>query len=78
MPLSVAAGIVVGEMDGPGAKFWFKMAGGIVLAGIVLFIVLILFVKAVFAWGFLVAVLLLTVAALVFGWFVDRRNAGAL
>jgi hypothetical protein len=64
-------------VDGPGAKFWFKMAGGLVLGGIVLFIFLALFVKAIFAWGFLAALIVLAVLACGFGWFVDRRNAGA-
>ena len=68
---------MVREMDGPGAKFWFKMAGGLVLGGIVLFIFLALFVKAIFAWGFLAALIVLAVLACSFGWVVDRRNAGA-
>jgi uncharacterized membrane protein YjgN (DUF898 family) len=64
-------------VEGPGAKFWFKMAGGIVLAGIVLFIFLALFVKLIFAWSFLGALIVLAVLACAFGWVVDRRNAGA-
>jgi len=35
-----------------------------------------IFYKAIFAWGFLAACLVLAVLALVAGWFVDRRNAG--
>lgn len=53
------------------------MAGGLVLGGIVLFIFLALFVKAIFAWGFLAALIVLAVLACGFGWVVDRRNAGA-
>jgi NADH:ubiquinone oxidoreductase subunit 3 (subunit A) len=64
-------------VEGPGAKFWFKMAGGIVLGGIVLFIFLALFVKAIVAWGFLAALIVLAVLLCGFGWVVDRRNAGA-
>ena len=68
---------MVRQMDGPGAKFWFKMAGGLVLGGIVLFIFLAVFVKLIFAWSFLAALIVLAVLACSFGWFVDRRNAGA-
>ena len=53
------------------------MAGGIVLGGIVLFIFLALFVKAIVAWGFLAALIVLAVLLCSFGWVVDRRNAGA-
>jgi hypothetical protein len=63
-------------MDDLGASFWFKMAGLLVVGAIGLFIVMIIFVKAIYAWGFLGALLALAVIALVAGWFVDRRNAG--
>ena len=63
-------------MDDLGAKFWFKMAGVFVVGAIVLFIFMIIFLKAIYAWGFLAAFLALAVLALVAGWFVDRRNAG--
>jgi hypothetical protein len=63
-------------MDDLGAKFWFKMAGVFVVGAIALFIVMIIFLKAIYAWGFLAAFLALAVLALVAGWFVDRRNAG--
>ena len=59
-------------MDDLGAKFWFKMAGVFVVGAIVLFIFMIIFLKAIYAWAFLA----LAVLALVAGWFVDRRNAG--
>lgn len=63
-------------MDDLGAKFWFKMAGVFVVGAIALFIFMIIFLKAIYAWGFLAAFLALAVLALVAGWFVDRRNAG--
>ncbi|HEX4324216.1 MAG TPA: hypothetical protein VHZ77_06240 [Gaiellaceae bacterium] len=63
-------------MDDLGASFWFKMAGLFVVGAIVLFIFLIIFLKAIYAWGFLAAFLALAVLALGAGWFVDRRNAG--
>jgi hypothetical protein len=64
-------------MEGPGAKFWFKMAGLLVLAGIALFVALAIFTKLIFAWSFLGALVVLAVLACGFGWIVDRRNAGA-
>jgi hypothetical protein len=64
-------------MDDLGASFWFKMAGLFVVGAIALFIFTFIFFKAIYAWGFLGAFLALAVIALVAGWFVDRRNAGA-
>lgn len=64
-------------MDDLGASFWFKMAGLFVVGAIVLFIFMFIFLKAIYAWGFLAAMLALAVIALITGWFVDRRNAGA-
>jgi hypothetical protein len=64
-------------VDGPGAKWWFKMAGLLVLGGIALFVVLAIFTKLIFAWSFLGALIVLAVLACSFGWIVDRRNAGA-
>lgn len=63
-------------MDDLGASFWFKMAGLFVVGAIALFIFLFIFLKAIYAWGFLAALLVLAVLALVVGWSVDRRNAG--
>jgi len=63
-------------MDDPGAKFWWKLAGMFVIGAIVLFIVMVIFVKAIYAWGFLGTMLLLAVIALIAGYFTDRRNAG--
>lgn len=64
-------------MDGIGWSFWLKMAGLFVVGGIVLFILLAILVKAIYAWGFLAAFLLLALLACVAGYFMDRRNAGA-
>ena len=64
-------------MEGIGFKFWLKMAGLFVVGGIVLFIVLAILVRAIYAWGFLAAFLVLALLACIAGWFADRRNAGA-
>ncbi len=63
-------------MEDFGLKFWLKMAGLFVLGAIALFIVMWIFLSAIYAWGFLSAMLVLACGALVIGWFVDRRNSG--
>jgi hypothetical protein len=64
-------------MDDLGSGFWFKAAGIFVLGAIILFVVLVLLIKAIYAWGILAALLVLAVVASIFGWYADRRNAGA-
>jgi hypothetical protein len=63
-------------MDDYGWKFWLKVAGLFVLGGIGLFVVMWIFLTAVYAWGFLAALLVLALVALAFGWLHERRNAG--
>lgn len=60
-----------------GWGFWLKMAGLFVVGGIVLFIVLAILVKAIYAWGFLAAFLVVALLACIAGYLADRRNAGA-
>lgn len=67
----------VAVMDGIGWSFWLKWAGLFVLGGIVLFVVLAIFVKLIYAWGFLAAFLALALIACIAGYLADRRNAGA-
>ena len=62
-------------MDDLGAKFWFKLAGLFVVGAIALFIFMYIFLKAIYAWGFLATFLLIAVVALIAGYFADRRNA---
>ena len=63
-------------MDDYGWKFWLKVAGLFVLGAIGLFIVMWIFLTAIYAWGFFAAFLVLALVALTFGWLHDRRNAG--
>ncbi len=60
-------------MDDLGFKFWVKLFGAFVVGAIVLFIFLIIFTKAVYAWGILGAFLALAAIALFFAWMHDRR-----
>lgn len=59
-----------------GFTFWLKMAGLFVVGAIALFVLMWLFLSAIYAWGFLAAFLLLAVGALALGWIHDRRVAG--
>ena len=62
------------DTDGLGFGFWVKLFGGFVLGAIVLFIFLIIFTKAIYAWGILGAFLGLAAVALFAGWIHDRRE----
>ena len=61
--------------DDYGFKFWLKIAGLFVLGAIALFVFMWIFLTAIYAWGFLAAMLVLAIGALAFGWLHDRRNA---
>jgi hypothetical protein len=49
------------------------LLGLIVLAGIGMFIVFLIFTRAIYAFGIFGAFILLAVALLIFGWVYDRR-----
>jgi hypothetical protein len=61
-------------MDDLGFKFWLKLFGMFIVGAIVLFIFLIIFTKAVYAWGILGAFVGLAAIALFFAWIHDRRE----
>ena len=63
------------EFDDLGFGFWAKMAGVFLLGAVALIVVLILFTRAVYAWGILGAFLALAAVALLAGWISDRRAA---
>jgi hypothetical protein len=54
--------------------FWLKMVGAFLLGGILLFVLLILFTRAVYAWGSLVAFGGLVAVFLLGFWIHDRRE----
>jgi hypothetical protein len=60
--------------DDLGAGFWWKVIGGVVLVGIVAFILLLLLTRVVYAWGVGAAFLGVIVVLLGVAWFYDRRN----
>ena len=63
------------EEEGLGFKFWGGMVAVVIAAGIGGMIILFLFSKAVYAWGFLGAFLALAVVLIGIAWIHDRRAA---
>jgi hypothetical protein len=63
------------DFDDLGFGFWAKLAGVFLLGAIALIIVLIVFTRAVYAWGLLGAFLFLAAIALLAGWIFDRHDA---
>ncbi len=62
------------EDEGLGGKFWAGMFGIVIAAGVGAFILLLLFSRAVYAWGFFGAFLALSVVLIIIAWFYDRRH----
>jgi hypothetical protein len=60
--------------DSLGLGFYGKLAGLILLIGIGVFVVFLIFSRAVFAWGFFGAFIVIALVLLAFGWFYDRRH----
>jgi uncharacterized membrane protein len=61
------------EEEGLGFKFWGGMIAVVIAAGIGGMIILFVFSRAVFAWGFLGAFLALAVILIGIAWIHDRR-----
>lgn len=61
-------------MDDLGAGFWLKLAGIFIAGAIILFILTVLFLHAVYAWGLFGTLLVLAAIALFAGWLYDRRE----
>jgi len=57
-----------------GGAFYFKLAGVLVLVGVLMLIGLWIFWRAWYAWGFFGAFLAIAVIAVLFRWIYDRRN----
>jgi hypothetical protein len=53
--------------------FWLKLVGGLLVGGILLFLFLILFTRAIYAWGSLIAFGVLVAVVLLAFWIHDRR-----
>lgn len=64
------------ESDKIGFSFYARLAGIIVAAGVVAMIVLLIFFRAVYAWGVLGAFIAFGLILLGAGWLMDRRATG--
>jgi general stress protein CsbA len=63
------------DEEGLGTRFWLKLFAGILAVGLILLIVLLVFWRALYAWGFFGVFVVIAVVSLVFGWIYDRRKA---
>jgi hypothetical protein len=63
------------EEQGLGARFYAGLAGVVLACGVVALIMLLLFSRAIVAWGVLGAFAVLAAALLLFAWIFDRRQA---
>ena len=62
------------EKEGLGFRFYGWLALMTILGGIGLLIVLLIFSRAIYAWGLLGAFLVLAAVLLFVGWIFDRRQ----
>ena len=60
--------------SGLGFAFWAKIAGGIIVIGIAGLILMLLITSAVYAFGFLGALVAFAAVLLLIAWFYDRRQ----
>lgn len=61
--------------DGLGFGFFLRLAGIIVVCGLIGLILFLLLSKAVYAWGFLGGFLAFALLLLAIGWVWDRRSS---
>jgi hypothetical protein len=62
------------EKEGLGGRFYLGLTGLLLGVGILVFIAVVIFWRALYAWGFFGAFLALAVILLVVGRVYDRRN----
>jgi hypothetical protein len=58
-----------------GARFYFGLAGVTLAIGAVVGIGLLIFYRAIYAWGFIGTVVVVSAVMLLLGWLYDRRQA---
>jgi hypothetical protein len=63
------------DEEGLGFGFYAKLVGLCLGIGLIAFVILLLFARAAFAWGFLGAFLVLSLVLLGIAWIYDRRQA---
>ena len=63
------------EGEGLGFRFYAGLAAVCIACGLVALVMILLFSRAVYAWGVLGAFIVLAAVLLLFGWIYDRRAA---
>ena len=63
------------EGEGLGFRFYAGLAAVVIACGLVALVMILLFSRAVYAWGVLGAFIVLAAVLLLFGWIYDRREA---
>jgi len=61
--------------EGLGFRFYARLAGIAIAVAIAGLILMLIFSRALYAWGFLGMFLIIAVVLLVIGWVIDRREA---
>jgi hypothetical protein len=58
-----------------GFRFYLALGGAVLGIGLLVWILMLVFARAIYAWGFLGAFLVLAAVLVLIGWVVDRREA---
>ena len=58
-----------------GLRFYLALGGAALGIGLLVWILMLVFARAIYAWGFLGAFLVLSAVLVLIGWVVDRREA---
>ena len=58
-----------------GFRFYLALGGAALGIGLLVWILMLVFARAIYAWGFLGAFLVLSAVLVLIGWIVDRREA---
>jgi hypothetical protein len=66
------------DEEGLGFGFYARLAGIAIAVAIAGLILMLIFSRALYAWGFLGMFLLIAVVLLVIGWVINRREARGL
>ena len=63
------------EDEGPGFKFWASLFGVVIVGSIVALILMLIFTRAVYAWGVFGVLIAFSILLLGVAWIYDRRQA---
>ena len=71
---AASAARMLGAMEELGFKFYLWLAGVVIAGGFVLLIVMLIFTRAIYAFGVIGAFIFLAAVLLLVGWLYDRRQ----